>query len=143
MANYKTSLNVLSFWDAIGLPQCATSLLVRSFDRHLDPAGKTGRALFGWKFSKWEGPTEYWLITTGQSPEPGIDGGLLRRRDPRQPCVNTIGVENLDETIKSVVSKGGSISMPKMAIPGVGWLAYCGDPEGNMFGMMQNDPAAK
>jgi hypothetical protein len=30
-----------------------------------------------------------------------------------------------------------------MPIPGVGWLAYAKDTEGNIFGMMQRDPAAK
>jgi predicted enzyme related to lactoylglutathione lyase len=29
-----------------------------------------------------------------------------------------------------------------MPIPGMGWLAYCKDTEGNIFGMMQNDPNA-
>ena len=32
--------------------------------------------LFGWKFQKWDGPMDYWIITTGQPGEPGIDGGL-------------------------------------------------------------------
>ncbi len=99
--------------------------------------------VFGWKFTKWDGPTDYWLISTGQAPEPGIDGGLLPRRDPRQPCVNTIGVANLPEMIAAVQSTGGSIALPKMPVPGVGWLAYCKDNEGNMFGMMQADPNAK
>jgi hypothetical protein len=31
----------------------------------------------------------------------------------------------------------------KMAVPGVGWLAYFIDPEGNIHGMMQSDPKAK
>jgi hypothetical protein len=30
-----------------------------------------------------------------------------------------------------------------MAIPGVGWLCYYKDTEGNIFGMMQSDPSAK
>jgi predicted enzyme related to lactoylglutathione lyase len=30
-----------------------------------------------------------------------------------------------------------------MPVPGVGWLAYCKDPEGNIFGVMQNDPSVK
>jgi predicted enzyme related to lactoylglutathione lyase len=30
-----------------------------------------------------------------------------------------------------------------MPIPGIGWLAYAKDTEGNIFGMMQNDPGAK
>jgi predicted enzyme related to lactoylglutathione lyase len=29
-----------------------------------------------------------------------------------------------------------------MAVPAVGWLAYIKDPEGNILGMMQMDPAA-
>jgi hypothetical protein len=98
--------------------------------------------VFGWKFTKWEGPAPYWLITTGPKEEPGIDGGLLPRRDPSQPCVNTIGVANVDDTIKTVEKNGGKIALPKMAVPGVGWLAYCQDTDGNMFGVMQMDPSA-
>jgi predicted enzyme related to lactoylglutathione lyase len=30
-----------------------------------------------------------------------------------------------------------------MPIPGVGWLAYVKDLDGNILGIMQNDPAAK
>ena len=30
----------------------------------------------------------------------------------------------------------------EMPVPGVGWLAYCKDTEGNVFGMMQTDPTA-
>jgi len=33
--------------------------------------------------------------------------------------------------------------MPKDAIPGVGWFAYCKDTEGNMFGIMEADESAK
>jgi uncharacterized protein len=99
--------------------------------------------VFGWKFSKWDGPMDYWIITTGQTPEPGIDGGLMPRRDPNQPCVNTIGVTNLDESVATVLASGGQIALPKMPVPGVGWLAYCKDTEGHIFGMMQNDPSAK
>ena len=97
---------------------------------------------FGWKFTKWDGPVDYWMITTGDDPEPGINGGMLSRRDPAQPCVNTLNVADLDAMLKSVESSGGRCVVPKMPIPGVGWLAYCKDPDGNMFGMMQPDPTA-
>jgi predicted enzyme related to lactoylglutathione lyase len=30
--------------------------------------------------------------------------------------------------------------MPKSHIPGVGWLAYAQDTEGNNFGIIQPDP---
>ena len=113
------------------------------------PADNPQRAIgfysnvFGWKFTKWDGPKDYWIITTGQAPEPGIDGGLLPRRDPNQPCVNTIAVTNLDESVAAVQANGGSIAVPKMAVTGVGWLAYCKDTEGHIVGLMQADTSAK
>jgi predicted enzyme related to lactoylglutathione lyase len=98
-------------------------------------------AVFGWTFHKWEGPMPYWLITTGPNEEPGINGGLLPRRDPAQPCVNTINVPNLDETQATIEAKGGVCCVPKMPVPTVGWLAYFKDLDGNIFGVMQMDPS--
>jgi hypothetical protein len=100
-------------------------------------------AVFGWRFSKWEGPMSYWLITTGAEGEPGINGGLMPRQHPDQPCVNTIGVADVDASVAVVERSGGQVAVPKMAIPGVGWLAYCKDTEGHIFGIMQPDPAAQ
>lgn len=37
---------------------------------------------------------------------------------------------------------GGSIAVPKIPIPGMGWLAYIKDTEGNTLGLMQADPTA-
>jgi predicted enzyme related to lactoylglutathione lyase len=107
-----------------------------------DPAALIGfyETVFGWKVQKWDGPTAYWLISTGEGP--GIDGGILPRRSPDQPCVNTIGVEDIDAALATVAQQGGKVALPKMAVPGIGWLAYCQDPEGNMFGLMQNDSSA-
>ncbi|HEY5094150.1 MAG TPA: VOC family protein [Candidatus Eremiobacteraceae bacterium] len=99
--------------------------------------------IFGWKITKWDGPTEYWLVSTGDASEPGIDGGLLKRRDPVQPCVNTITVPDLEKTMGTILSSGGTMCVPKMAIPGVGWLAYFKDLDENIFGVMQPDGAAK
>jgi uncharacterized protein len=101
--------------------------------------------VFGWKFQKFEGgPMEYWLVTTGADKEPGINGGLCRPRKGQTPgTLNTIGVSSLDESIKKIERCGGKICMPKMAIPGVGWLAYAADPAGNVFGILEPDTAAK
>jgi uncharacterized protein len=99
--------------------------------------------VFGWTFQKWEdGAMPYWMITTGPDTEPGINGGLLPRHSAGQPCVNTMMVTDLDASIAAVTSHGGKPAVPKMAVPGVGWLTYCFDPEGNMFGMMQADTSA-
>jgi predicted enzyme related to lactoylglutathione lyase len=108
-----------------------------------DPARaiKFYESVFGWKFTKWDGPMPYWMIVTGEG-EPGINGGLVPRQNPAQPFANTIGVDDVDASLAMVVKNGGQVALPKMAIPGVGWLAYCIDTEGIVFGMMQNDPAA-
>jgi uncharacterized protein len=101
------------------------------------------RDVLGWNFQKWDGPSDYWLIMTGPEGEPGINGGLLRRRDPQQPCVNTVNVADLNATLSAVDAHGGSCVVPRMPIPGVGWLAYCKDTEGHIFGLMQADTSAK
>jgi len=100
------------------------------------------KKVFGWTVDKWSGPTDYWLVTTGKG-EPGIDGGILKRPHPGAGTVNTIGVADLDVALQQVQRAGGKTVVPKMAIPGVGHLAYCQDPEGNTFGMMQADTSAK
>lgn len=104
--------------------------------------------VFGWTFQKWEGPIEYWLITTGPDSEPGINGGLLRRQGDIDgqaviAYVCTIGVDDLDATMAIVEANGGTVAVPKMPIPEMGWLAYYKDTEGNIFGIMQSDPTAK
>lgn len=102
--------------------------------------------LFDWKFTKWEGPMPYWVIKTGEGP--GIDGGLVPRRGSVTPdapviaYVCTVSVAALDDSLAKAVSLGGTLALPKQAIPGIGWLAYAKDSEGNIFGMMENDPAA-
>ena len=91
---------------------------------------------FNWQVSKWDGPFDYWLVMTGTSDEPGIDGAIGRRGEI-MGYVNTIDVSSLDNTIEKVTGSGGEIVAPKNSIPGVGTLAYCKDPEGNIFGLMQ------
>ena len=107
------------------------------------------QSVFGWQFNQWEGPQEYWLIKTGAPDSPGIDGGLLKRMGPPpidgqavNAYVCTIVSTALDEELNRAIATGGSIAVPKMAIPGVGWLAYFKDTEGNIFGIMQDDPNA-
>jgi predicted enzyme related to lactoylglutathione lyase len=99
--------------------------------------------VFGWKIEKWQGPVEYWLIMTGKEKEQGIDGGLARRTESEPSIVNTIDVPSVDEYIKKIEKNGGTITSPKHAVPGVGYLAYFNDPEGNIFGIMQEDKSAR
>jgi predicted enzyme related to lactoylglutathione lyase len=104
-------------------------------------------ALFGWQFTRW-GEEAYWLIKTGEPTEPGIDGGLAPRRGGIDGTaviayVCTVDVKDLAATLEHATSLGAEIVLPTMPIPGIGWLAYAKDTEGNIFGMMQPDPNAK
>ena len=97
---------------------------------------------FGWRIEKWDGPIEYWVIMTGPEDQPGIDGGLARREDPATGIENFIDVKDLDASLKAVADQGGEITRPRMTVPGVGWVAYIKDTEGNIFGLMQRDQDA-
>jgi predicted enzyme related to lactoylglutathione lyase len=99
--------------------------------------------VFGWKIEKWKGPVEYWMIATGKEKEPGINGGLSKRTEAEPSTVNTIDVPSVDKYTKKVEENGGKIIRPKRAVPGVGWMAYFKDPEGNVWGIMESDESAR
>lgn len=96
--------------------------------------------VFGWKVEKWGGDFPYWLITTGEKEVPGIDGAFEVREQGEPGTVNIIDVSDLDATLVLLEAQGGTVFSPKHAVPGVGWVAYGLDTEGNRFGMMQPDP---
>ncbi len=105
------------------------------------------RDVLGWEFTKWAGPQEYWLIKTGPDGQPGINGGMIPRKGAVDgqaviAYVCTVDTPSVDEYLKKAQASGGTVAVPKMPIPGVGWLAYCKDTEGNIFGLMQADPKA-
>ena len=106
-------------------------------------AMKFYKDIFGWKFEKWDGPMEYWMVTTGDEKEPGINGGLAKKSETGMPNMNTIGVSSVDKFSKIIQDNGGKVLMPKTPIPGVGWFATCQDTEGNTFGIIEQNPNAK
>ena len=104
--------------------------------------------LLGWKFTQW-GDIDFWMIDTGQTDQPGINGGLMPRRGPvptEGQSVNayvcTVQVDSLDNTLTKALTLGATVAVPKMPIPGVGWLAYIKDPDGSILGLMQPDTSA-
>ena len=105
-------------------------------------AQKFYEQVFDWKFEKWDGPADYWTITTG-TEEPGINGGLSKRVPGQIGITNTITVPSVDEFSKKIMEKGGQMILPKMAFSKVGWVAYCTDTEGNVFGIIEMDDKAE
>ena len=120
---------------------------VNHFEIHADDPERAiafySRVL-GWTFHKWDGPWPHWLITTGPESEPGLNGGLLKRHgegpasmQPVNSYVCTVDVDSVDARMQSATEAGGTVALPKMEIPNVGWLGYCKDTEGNIFGLIE------
>ena len=106
-------------------------------------------SLFGWTLTRFIPEVEYWTIVTGPDDQPGINGGLVKRQGPapvKMQSVNgsvcTVQVESVDEILAKNAELGGSVALPKMPIPGIGWLAYIKDLDGNILGIMNPDPTA-
>ena len=104
--------------------------------------------LFGWTIAPWGPPGLYWSVTTGPEGVPGINGGIVPRRGAIDGAavlayVCTVQVESVDDAMARALSLGGSVALPKMPIPGMGWLAYFKDTEGNIVGVMNEDPSAR
>jgi predicted enzyme related to lactoylglutathione lyase len=103
------------------------------------------RNVFGWDILKDDSmPIPYYRIETG-----GIRGALLERPADVAPMSGTnaftcsIEVEDFDETAKTILDNGGSVALPKFAIPGRCWQGYFLDPGQNVFGVFEvNERAA-
>ncbi len=122
------------------------------FEVHVDNPDRAMefyRTVFKWEFTKWDGGPDYWMIKTGSKDQMGIDGGLIPRNadatgvNAVTAFVCTMDVPSVDEYTKIIIDAGGTIALPKMPIPGMAWLAYFKDTEGNLFGIFENDPTAK
>jgi uncharacterized protein len=102
--------------------------------------------VFGWKFSKEEyAQIEYYRIETN-----GMYGGLLKRpaeipstEHGTNAFCCSVEVESFDNTQEVILSRGGTVALPKFAIPGRCWQGYFLDTDNNIFGIFQVDPDAK
>jgi len=92
--------------------------------------------VFGWKFEPW-GPPNIYLIETGAEQVRAVGGLLQERRElvPNGRMIGfecTIGVQDIDETIRAIESNGGKMVTEKFLIPSVVTVAYFQDTEGNV-----------
>ena len=104
-------------------------------------------SVFAWKMQHLP-QMQYWLIDTGEGD--GIGGGLSKRHSAPPVAgaavnafVCSLGVESVDTTLAKALAAGATVTLPKMAIPGVGYQAYIKDPDGNILGLHQADKSAK
>ena len=90
--------------------------------------------VLGWKISDpWN--MNYFMVETKDQGQPGINGGLMPRKNAGQPFMNYIGVDSIDAYCQKVLSAGGIVVLPKTEIgQGMGWIAAFKDTEGNLMG---------
>ena len=97
--------------------------------------------LFGWKMRKVSLPGyDYWLLRSAQDENLG---GMLQRTSADQYPVNFFPVPDINVAIAQVTALGGNLVVAKRAVPRAGYSAQVSDTEGNIFGLWQNDPAAR
>lgn len=107
-------------------------------------------SVFGWELETMQmGQGEYTTVKTTavdeqtQMPtEPGAINGGMMQRDPSVTTapVITIDVDGIDDALKQIEDKGGSVITPRTPIPGMGAFAYFKDPEGNVLGLWETTP---
>jgi hypothetical protein len=99
--------------------------------------GKFCSDLFGWHT---ESRPELNYVTIDTHSGGGINGGFSNTDDP----VNTriyIEVPDLDKALEVIESLGGKTLSPPMEIPNIVTFAVFSDPQGNVLGLVKNDPA--
>lgn len=98
---------------------------------------------FGLDFVRDPRGGDFWLrdgLDDGQSL---IFGRVGKRPAHRVTGTPTIHTSSADEALARAVAAGGRVIVPRRAIPGIGHMAYCEDPEGNAFSIFQPDPTAQ
>jgi predicted enzyme related to lactoylglutathione lyase len=107
--------------------------------------------LFGWQINKMDmgGGFAYYMASTTETGEDGmpknpgaINGGIYARTSDQERPINYVDVPDIDAFMKKAEGLGAKVLQPKQPIPGMGWSAQMIDPQGNPYGLYQNDPAA-
>jgi predicted enzyme related to lactoylglutathione lyase len=107
------------------------------------PADDLGRArrfyegVFGWQFQEAEGFTDYLLYETPS----GLGGGVGTRGGTAPETIRDyISVDSLDEALAKVGPLGGTVTMGRTEVPGLGWYAVVRDSEGSEIALWEGLP---
>lgn len=92
-------------------------------------------SVFDWKVDA-DNPMGYGVVDT--QSEGGIGGGISG--DGSTGTMFYIAVSDLEATLKQVEAKGGRVVMPVTVIPGMVTMAQFADPQGNVIGIVADEP---
>jgi len=99
-------------------------------------AGEFYGKVFGWKIEVEESMNYVQFVA-----EEGGIGGAFPQVDENNPAgtvVPYVTTDNIEGTLETIGSNGGSTVMPKTEIPGFGHFAVFSDPTGNRIGLFSN-----
>jgi uncharacterized protein len=100
-----------------------------------DPAaaGNFYKELFGWHMETIE-PLGYVTFNPGMGP----GGGFPPAGEMFYEAGNVIvyvSTDDIDQTLSKIEALGGQTLIPKLEVPGQGWMALFADPTGNRVGL--------
>jgi uncharacterized protein len=113
------------------------------------PADDPERALnfykqvFNWELNPVPGVDYIRLLTIRVNQEAisrrpfEVNGAILKRDSILRSPVVTISVSDMNETLKKIVERGGSVVVDKTEFGDRGYTAYFKDTEGNLMGLWQ------
>ncbi len=70
-----------------------------------------------------------------------LTGGMMNNPLPQQAWLFYFNVGDIDAAVERLTSKGGTIQVPQMEVPGGKWVIVARDPQGAMFGLLGSRPA--
>jgi len=83
-----------------------------------------------------DGGVKYHMITTGPVKPGTLKTGGLYKRHLNEPILDFVQVDDIGAVLSNVEELGGTITMSKTTIPGVGHTAMILYSEGNLIGLL-------
>ena len=96
------------------------------------------RSLFGWQFEAAPGAPDYYMTRISDQQGAAVTSMEPGRRGTRA----YFDVDDINAGAAKVKELGGDADEPQ-PVPSMGWFVTCRDPQGNEFGLWQNDPSAQ
>lgn len=94
-------------------------------------------SLFGWQFQPFDPAMDYQMTQIAAGQGAAVSGMQRGKRG----ILTYFAVEDINAGAARVKELGGSAVDP-MPVPAMGWFTTCTDPDGNEFGLWQEDSSA-
>jgi uncharacterized protein len=109
-----------------------------------DRAIKFYKKVFAWDIQKDENAADDYWVVMPKDDEPYVTGGITKRVYATDSTVNVFEVTSVDGFGRRIIDAGGKVYEDSpISLPGLGYMHYCEDPDGNVFGIIQYDEKAR